>query len=334
MEGIAHNTVLHIQVNAKESMFSRTQLEQVIRINVGVKLRLWRYLEWKFCKVLIEELKTLKTDQNFTHVIFHIAYPGLVFYNRLKPYLPHKCLIIEHWSAYHFNFHSSRKLNRIARIFHRGIPLVVVSDELGRSIQRFSKKATEYTVIPNVVDEAFYYEESVTQENHYLMSAWWKSPKKPLEFIQAFANAYQSKANYRLHIAGDGPLILPMKNLVVKLGLTGVVTFLGVLDPERLRKELCSAKYFVMPTDYETFSVSCAEALACGCPVLANDVGALSEVLRNGEGRLVGAGESWENVLHDADSTQFDRKLIAEQNKDRYKAQRITSDFKMLLDRI
>ena len=47
------------------------------------------------------------------------------------------------------------------------------------------------------------------------------------------------------------------------------------------------AEYFIHLSGYETFSVVCAEALCCGTPVIASNVGAISELVDNTNGILI-----------------------------------------------
>jgi len=44
---------------------------------------------------------------------------------------------------------------------------------------------------------------------------------------------------------------------------------------------------FIHCSQYETFSVVCAEALCCGTPVIASDVGGIKEYIHNRNGILV-----------------------------------------------
>jgi glycosyltransferase involved in cell wall biosynthesis len=62
------------------------------------------------------------------------------------------------------------------------------------------------------------------------------------------------------------------------LGLTDRVTFLGVVPLEDLVAIYNLAKCFVFPSLYESFGLAMVEAMACGCPVVASNTGALPEI--------------------------------------------------------
>ncbi len=67
----------------------------------------------------------------------------------------------------------------------------------------------------------------------------------------------------------------------------------GPLPPDAIAELRKRAFITVVPSRYETFSMTVVEALAQGCPVVAADAGGMPEVLRDGEnGRLFHAGNA------------------------------------------
>ena len=59
-------------------------------------------------------------------------------------------------------------------------------------------------------------------------------------------------------------------------------------DPHELAGLIAACDLFVFPSELESFGLAALEALACGVPVIARNVGGLSEVIRDGvTGRLV-----------------------------------------------
>jgi D-inositol-3-phosphate glycosyltransferase len=68
-----------------------------------------------------------------------------------------------------------------------------------------------------------------------------------------------------------------------KLGIGDVVTFLGKQDQDALADYYAAAEAVVMPSHYESFGMVALEAMACGTPVIASEVGGLAFLVRDGE---------------------------------------------------
>jgi glycosyltransferase involved in cell wall biosynthesis len=83
-----------------------------------------------------------------------------------------------------------------------------------------------------------------------------------------------------LLIGGEGPERPRLEARAAELGLCAQVRFLGRLSEERLPDVYRAADLCVVPSlELEGFGLVVLEALACGTPVIASDVGGLSEAL-------------------------------------------------------
>ena len=70
--------------------------------------------------------------------------------------------------------------------------------------------------------------------------------------------------------------------LRAELGIKDVVTFLGAKDQDSLVYYYAAAETVIMPSHYESFGMVALEAMACGTPVIASDVGGLSFSIEDG----------------------------------------------------
>lgn len=77
---------------------------------------------------------------------------------------------------------------------------------------------------------------------------------------------------------------------VTRAGVGDRVRFVSGLDDAELAALLGSAQVLAVPSLYEGFSLPAVEAMACGTPVVASDVGALPELIgAGGDGARCGA---------------------------------------------
>jgi D-inositol-3-phosphate glycosyltransferase len=82
-------------------------------------------------------------------------------------------------------------------------------------------------------------------------------------------------------ICGDTEM-MRLQTLREELGIGDIVTFLGAKDQDTLPYYYAAAEMVVMPSDYESFGMVALEAMACGTPVIASDVGGLAFLVRQG----------------------------------------------------
>jgi D-inositol-3-phosphate glycosyltransferase len=83
-----------------------------------------------------------------------------------------------------------------------------------------------------------------------------------------------------------------LKALREELGIGDLVTFPGSRDQDTLVDYYTAASIVVVPSYYESFGMVALEAMACGTPVIASDVGGLSLNIADGfNGYLVASGD-------------------------------------------
>jgi glycosyltransferase involved in cell wall biosynthesis len=91
----------------------------------------------------------------------------------------------------------------------------------------------------------------------------------------------------RLVLVGDGPLRQALGRLSQDLGISDRVVFAGKRDHAEVALWMNAADVFCLPSLREGHPNVVMEALACGTPVVASDVGAVSEILSSETGLLV-----------------------------------------------
>ncbi|MEA5078625.1 MAG: glycosyltransferase [Anaerolineaceae bacterium] len=122
-----------------------------------------------------------------------------------------------------------------------------------------------------------------------------------------------------------------IKQLSQDLGLEDLVVFLGKRAQETLPYYYSAADILIMPSYYESFGMVALEAMACGTPVVASQVGGLPFLVQDGKTGFVVPGGDPEalvqplvRLMNDSDlrenmgqqaanyAMQYDWKLIAE----------------------
>jgi len=99
--------------------------------------------------------------------------------------------------------------------------------------------------------------------------------------VATLAEAMALLSDARLRVAGDGP------EAGLLDGMASVAK-LGSLPGEAVRQEMSRAAALVVPSIcYENFPRTLVEAFACGLPVIASRIGALAELVRDGETGLL-----------------------------------------------
>jgi len=117
--------------------------------------------------------------------------------------------------------------------------------------------------------------------------------KGPMVLLEAFARAQQLCGNLSLNIAGDGSQRQKIAARAKSLNIASRYRYHGVYThPKERRAFMDSLDVFVMPSFSEGTPNSIVEAMACGKPIIATDVGGVGDMIGDDAGFLVPCGES------------------------------------------
>jgi glycosyltransferase involved in cell wall biosynthesis len=97
--------------------------------------------------------------------------------------------------------------------------------------------------------------------------------------LEALANPRWMKRLWRLTLYGNGPTRDVLERLVERLKLRDRVSFAGHVAVEKIWRE---NHILVMPSRCEGMPLTIIEAMFCGRPVIATNVGGISEVIQDG----------------------------------------------------
>ena len=137
--------------------------------------------------------------------------------------------------------------------------------------------------------------------------------KDHLTAVRALARVRESLPNARLVLAGEGPERASIEAEVKKLRLSAHVTMLG--QRQDVPRLLAASDLSLLSSRSEGIPLTLIEAMAAGVPVVATNVGGVSEVVEaDHTGLLAPAGDEHElaaAVLRVANNTEFTRRMTA-----------------------
>ena len=133
------------------------------------------------------------------------------------------------------------------------------------------------------------------------------------ELIAAFGALAKTDARLRLALVGDGVMREELARLVRDSGLAGRTLLPGGLAPDQVAQWIAAADVLTLPSWSEGYPNVVVEALACGRPVVATDVGGTAEIVNRNNGLLVPPrdAEALASALSSALGTRWDFEDIA-----------------------
>lgn len=110
--------------------------------------------------------------------------------------------------------------------------------------------------------------------------------------FDAVASLLAAGTPLHLTLVGDGPQRADLERRAAELGIAGSVTFAGYRNQDEVQQHLRDADVFVLPSFAEGVPVSLMEAMAISRPVVATNVGGVTELVRDGvNGFVVAPGD-------------------------------------------
>lgn len=231
-------------------------------------------------------------------------------------------ILTEHYGIYNEQVGGDSYLNRssvykrVARkIFQQANGFISVSKFLAEGVNRMVCKIN-YILVPNTVDTEFFFLQPEKQAGYRFIHVSNMVPLKNAEgILRSFKSFIVAGGKANLLMVGNLDDTLP--NYAASLGLTSdSVSFKRVISYKQVAAEMQESDCLILFSNIENSPCVIGEALCCGLPVIASNVGGIPELVNSENGILVNPGN--ENELLAAmqqvvsGSVQFDRKKIAE----------------------
>lgn len=178
-------------------------------------------------------------------------------------------------------------LEKIAGFFTDHIITVSEFDKQLASINRIVKPE-KIKVIHNGAPDLYSFK--AKDNNHNIkgvMVARFQFQKDHSTLFMALSILKEKKIH--IDLIGDGPKENEMKALAKQLDIENMLTFHGTRQD--VPNFLNSADFFLLITNFEGLPLSICEAMSCGLPIVASDVGGIKEMVNHSEnGYLIPRG--------------------------------------------
>jgi len=111
--------------------------------------------------------------------------------------------------------------------------------------------------------------------------------------LNAFKLLVAEHKDMKLEVLGGGQMQSELEEQSKKLKVSSLVSISGVLSHKDLLSRLQNSDICLIPSLFEGFGIVALEAMVLGVPVIASDIGGLSEIISNEvTGLLVPPGDS------------------------------------------
>ena len=232
-------------------------------------------------------------DHDITHA-YILLRPALTAYFiqlfRKKPFV-----VSEQWSG--FATGKYEKKNLFEKLLTRSVvrkakAITVVSEFLKSHMLRNGLKGNYY-VIPNIVEfpDLQIHSNPDPKIKILVVADLVDEIKNVSGILRAVAEIIPANQNLEVHILGEGADRKKLESLASEMNLLNqFVFFHGLKSNEEVYESLLNSNFLVMNSNFETFSLICAEAISCGKPVVATRCGGPQEFITEETGILIEPG--------------------------------------------
>lgn len=209
-------------------------------------------------------------------------------------------VITEHFTGFSQQTKNILNFFELKIILKRAKWICPVSDSLKRTMEIFFT-ADKYHVVPNVINTNFFtpkVEKNSRIKKQILHVSTLKDKQKNISGIFfAILELIKVRKDFELHIIGDGNDREYLEKLADQIKIKDkFVFFHGFLNNSMLLEYTRNSDFFILNSNYETFSVACAEALSSGIPVVATRSGGPENYINKDLGIIIEKGNIKELV--------------------------------------
>jgi glycosyltransferase involved in cell wall biosynthesis len=270
---------------------------------------------------VVRRLRREGTAVEVIHAHIHrMAWPAVI----VGALLRRPVVVTENSSEWARRTMTSGALRRAKISFRRADLVCPVNRLLQRAIESYGIHA-EFRIVPNTVDTDVFHPpdtKRLSAPPARLVNVAFHVEVKALDvLLRAFAIVVEHRAQLELTMIGEGPLTPDLAELAGDLGVAEQVHFIGNRQPAAIAEVLRASDVFVLSSLSENMPLSVIEAMCCGLPVAATNVGGVPEAV--GEFGVLAPPSDPKALATAIDSVlaeydRFDRAEIARRSASRF----------------
>jgi glycosyltransferase involved in cell wall biosynthesis len=282
--------------------------------------------------------------REFRPELIHVHVPwkvGLIALWAKKKYnIPF--VVTEHWGIYNDvvtdNIRARPFLfrNFLRKIYRQSAIFLSVSKFLAEGVNKMVVNKP-YEIIPNAVNTELFFPKENDSSKFRFIHVSNMVPLKNIEGMMEAAKVLaETNQNFELVMVGNKNYFY--EDYANKLALGKILSFTGEIAYARVAVEMQNADSFILFSNIENSPCVISEALCCGLPVIATNVGGLPELVNDENGILI----ERQNVQELANAMalviktygQYNRKKISEQAAEKFNYSSIGKLFDAIYTRI
>jgi glycosyltransferase involved in cell wall biosynthesis len=247
---------------------------------------------WAAGRALLPHVKRFNPDLVFSYCLYPDGYAGLTVAKALSvPFAAMGVGSDVHSIHDRFSLKHTKTLLRDANLL-----LAISGDLRNRMISLGASPAKTRTVISGSDPDVFHVRDRQAARTQLKIDPSAEAVvfigrmdlRKGLrELVDAAASLHPKRPNLRVYLVGDGPDAPLIESAIAAHNATGFIHLLPGCGFDQVANWMAAADLITLPSYMEGCPNVILEALACGRPVVATNVGGIPEIMSDACGRLV-----------------------------------------------
>ena len=189
-------------------------------------------------------------------------------------------------------------------IYKKAKGIVMTSSKMVKSSKEFYHFTTKnYSIIPAGVNTNIFKplprtkkDRKIDVPQNYIFWVGRFDTNKGLDYLlKGFSEIVRKEKDLFLVIGGGSKNPKPkekklkkeLKSIIKKKDISSRIFFTGHIKDGEMPAYYRKAKFFVLPSKFEPFGMTAAEAMACGTPLIVNKRAGITKFLKSGENALI-----------------------------------------------